>query len=133
MRKQDHYVFPAVFFKDGEYVGVRFPDLPGCNTFGENQNEAIRMARDALGGHLLCLEDDAGDIPAPTPFSKINLESGESIILIEVWLSVLRDGERNKAVKKTVTIPNWLNKKATEAQVNFSDTLQEALLQKLGL
>jgi predicted RNase H-like HicB family nuclease len=132
MQKHDHYVFPAVFFQDGNYIGVRFPDLPGCNTFGEKQDDAIRMARDALGGHLLCLED-AGNIPESTPFTEIELKSGESLVLIEVWLSVLRDGDRNKAVKKTITLPNWLNKKAVEAQVNFSNTLQEALLQKLGL
>ncbi|MDR1977675.1 MAG: type II toxin-antitoxin system HicB family antitoxin [Synergistaceae bacterium] len=133
MRKQDHYVFPAVFFQNNNYIGVRFPDLPGCNTFGENPNDAIRMARDALGGHLLCMEDAMRNIPQPTPFSEIELESGESLVLVEVWLSILRDGERNKAIKKSVTIPNWLNKKAVEAQVNFSNTLQEALLQKLGL
>ena len=131
--KKDHYIFSAIFFNDDGYVGVRFPDLPGCNTFGKDENEALLMARDALGGHLLCMDDDCDVIPAPTPFSKVKLEQGETIVLIEVWLSIIRDGEKNKAVKKTVTLPNWLNKKAIEAQVNFSSALQEALRQKLGI
>lgn len=133
MRSNDHFVFPAVFFDDDGRIGIRFPDLPGCNTFGENTDDALYMARDALGGHLLCMDEDNDPIPAPTPFDKVRLEEGESVVLIEVWLSVLRDAERNKAVKKTITLPNWLNKKAMEAQVNFSSTMEEALRQKLGV
>ena len=131
--KKDHYIFPAIFFDDDGYVGVRFPNLPGCNTFGKDENEALSMARDALGGHLLCMDDGGEDFPTPTPFSQVKLEQGESIVLIEVWLSIIRDVEKNKAVKKTVTLPNWLNKKAIEAQVNFSSALQEALKHKLGV
>ena len=133
MQRQDHYIFPAVFFQDGGYIGVRFPDLPGCNTFGEHPDDALYMARDALGGHLLCLDDENDLIPAPTSFTSIKTKKGESVVLIEVWLSVLRDEERDKAVKKTITIPNWLNLKAMEAHVNFSSVMQEALKEKLGV
>lgn len=133
MRGRDNLVFPAVFFKDENYIGVKFPDLPGCNTFGENEIEALRMARDALGGHLLCMEEIGNAIPSPTPFDEITLAHGESVVLVEVWLSILRDEERNKAIKKTITIPNWLNRKAIEAQVNFSWLMQEALRQRLGV
>ena len=133
MKKLDHCIFPAVFFPDDQYIGVRFPDLPGCNTFGETLDDALSMARDALGGHLLSIEDSNEPIPEPTPFALIKTKPGETIVLIEVWLSVIRDDERDKAVKKTITIPNWLNVKAIEAQVNFSSIMQEALREKLGL
>ena len=52
LRKKDHYIFSAVFFQDGGYIGVRFPDLLGCNTFGEHPDDALYMACDALGGAL---------------------------------------------------------------------------------
>lgn len=133
MRGRDHYIFPAIFFKDDKYIGVRFPDLPGCNTFGDDPDDALRMARDALSGHLLCMDEDDDPIPAPTPFTEIETVPGESIVLIEVRLSVLREEDRNRAVKKTVTIPNWLNVAAQEAQVNFSSVLQDALKEKLGV
>jgi predicted RNase H-like HicB family nuclease len=133
LKKQDHCVFPAVFFTDDKYIGVRFPDLPGCNTFGESLDDALCMARDALGGHLLCIEDSNEPIPEPTPFTSIKTKPGETVVLIEVWLSVIRDDERDRAVKKTITIPNWLNLKAMEAQVNFSSVMQEALREKLGV
>ena len=116
-----------------ECIGVYFPDFPGCNTFGKNQDDAIYMARDALGGYLLCMEEYNDAIPEPTPFDKIDLRKGETVVLIEIWLSVLRDEDRNKAVKKTLTIPNWLNQKAIEAQVNFSGILCEALERKLNI
>lgn len=132
MKEKDHFVFPAIFYKDGDYIGVRFPDLPGCHTFGDDLDDALCMARDALGGHLLSL-DDAGDpLPGPTPFTDVKARKGETVVLIEIWLSILRLEDRERAVKKTITIPNWLNKRAIEAQVNFSSVMQEALKERLG-
>lgn len=133
MKKQDHYIFPAIFYPDEKYIGVKFPDLPGCLTFGEDLENALAMAREALGGYLLSVEDANEPIPEPTPFASITTKQGESVVLIEVWMSVIRDDERDKAVKKTITIPNWLNLKAMEAQVNFSGVMQEALREKLGV
>ena len=132
MNKQDHHVFPAVFSREDQYVCVRFPDLPGCNTFGDSYDNALYMAEDALGGHLLSMIDNNYLIPEPTPFEALRLKEGEVVVMIEVWLSVLREEENNKAVKKTITIPNWLNKKAQKAHVNFSSVMQEALRERLG-
>ena len=131
--KTDRYVFPAIFFRDENTVGVRFPDLPGCNTCGDDQEDALTMARDALGGHLLCLEDLGEAIPTPTPFDKIRTKKNEVVALIEVRLSILREEDRKRAVNKTVTVPAWLNQMAMDAHINFSSTLQEALRQKLGV
>ena len=131
--KTDRHVFPAIFFREGNVVGVRFPDLPGCNTCGDDQEDALTMARDALGGHLLCLEDLGEAIPTPTPFDKIRTKKNEVVALIEVRLSILREEDRKRAVNKTVTVPAWLNQMAMDAHINFSSTLQEALRQKLGV
>lgn len=131
MKKQDHCIFPAIFYPDGKYIGVKFPDIPGCLTFGNDSDDALAMAREALGGYLLSLDDAGEGIPEPTPFTSVKTKRGEMVVLIEVWLSVLREDERNRAVKKTITIPNWLNKKAMEAQVNFSSVMQEALRERL--
>ena len=133
MKKKDHHVFPAIFYPDEKYIGVQFPDLPGCLTFGDDLDNAFAMAREALGGYLLSMEDANEPIPDPSPFASIKTKQEERVVLIEVWLSVIRDDERDKAVKKTITIPNWLNVKAIEAQVNFSSVMQEALREKLGV
>lgn len=132
-KKTDRCVYPAIFYKDGKYIGVRFPDLPGCITFGDDEQNAMDMAKEALGGYLLTQEDHAISIPKPTPFEEIKIQAGEIVAWVEVYPSLLREEERNKVVKKTVTLPNWLNSKAQEAKVNFSSVLQEALKQRLGL
>lgn len=112
---------------------MRFPDLPGCNTCGDDQEDALTMARDALGGHLRCLEDLGEAIPTPTSFDTIRTKKNEVVALIEVRLSILREEDRKRAVNKTVTVPAWLNQMAMDAHINFSSTLQEALRQKLGV
>ena len=128
--KTDRYVFPAIFFRDGNVVGVRFPDLPGGNTCGDDQEDALTNARGALRGHLLCLGEA---IPTPTSFDTIRTKKNEAVALIEVRLSILREEDRKRAVNKTVTVPAWLNQMAMDAHINFSSTLQEALRQKLGV
>ncbi len=131
--KKDIRIYPALLSEDGEYVCVRFPDLPGCNTFGMDYADAIASAKDALGGHLLCMEEDDDPIPAPTPVKKLNSEKDEVAILIDVRMDILRKEEARKSVSKNVTIPAWLNDMAIENKINFSNTLQEALRERLGV
>ncbi|MDR3075808.1 MAG: type II toxin-antitoxin system HicB family antitoxin [Synergistaceae bacterium] len=133
MAANDHYIFPAVFYNDEGAISVEFPDLPGCLTFGDDMNDAVSMAKDALGGYLLTMQDIHGTIPQPTPFNEVKLHEGQAVFLVEVYLSILRDEEKNKSVKKTVTLPNWLNVAAMDANVNFSSVLQEALRSRLGV
>ena len=132
-RKKDVRVYPALLSEEGEFVNVRFPDLPGCNTFGNGYADAVASAKDALGGHLICMEDDHGPIPEPTPVNKLHPRKGEVAVLVDVRMDILREEESQKSVSKNVTIPKWLNELATEAGVNFSSTLQEALRERLGV
>ena len=133
MKKKDRYVFPAILFQDEDEIGVRFPDLPGCVTSGDDTDDAIVQAKEALEGHLLTIEDIGESIPVPTPFYKVETGKGEAVVLVEVHLSLVREEEANKAVNKTVTLPNWMNIAAAEAGINFSSTLQEAIKEKLGV
>ena len=133
MDKKDVRVYPAYFSEEGAYVNVRFPDLPGCVTFGEGYADAIASARDALGGHLLCLEEDQDPLPVPTPLPQLRPEAGEVPLLVDVRLDLLREEESRRSVSKNVTIPKWLNDLAVEAHLNFSSILQEALRERLGV
>jgi predicted RNase H-like HicB family nuclease len=132
-RKKDVRVYPALLSEEGEFVNVRFPDFPGCNTFGNGYADAVASAKDALGGHLICMEDDHDPIPEPTPVNKLHPREGEVAVLVDVRMDILREEESQKSVSKNVTIPKWLNELATEAGVNFSSTLQEALRERLGV
>jgi len=120
------YVYPAIFtpLPSGEY-DVRIPDLPGCITCGKDLADAIEMAEDAAAMWLCDAEDNQENIPSPS--EKLNANSPQFVNLVVADTTEYRRENDNRAVKKTLTIPNWLNTKAEKAGVNFSQLLQLAL------
>ncbi|NLI12164.1 type II toxin-antitoxin system HicB family antitoxin [Pelotomaculum propionicicum] len=130
---QDRYIYPAIFDYADDGISIEFPDLPGCLPCAHTTEEAVKNAKEALGLHLYSMEKDKDYIPEPTHIEKIKLEPNQVIVLVEVWMPLIRDAIENRAVKKTLTIPKWLNDLAEEKQINFSHTLQEALRERLGV
>jgi len=132
MKKNDKYLFPAVLtYEDGYEIAVTFPDLPGCATSGADEAEAFSMAREAMGLHLWGMEQDGDEIPTPTPLNNVELEDNEHVVLIEVFMPAIRLAQTNKAVNRTVTLPAWLNAEALSMGINFSQVLQNALIEQL--
>lgn len=129
------YHYYAILEKEDENYNVRFPDLPGALTFGEDIEDAIYMAKDALEGHLLVMEDDGDYIPNATDFSELKplLNDNEQLQLIVADTHLLRIKEENKTVNKMVTLPNYLVELGKEKGINFSHTLQRALKEELGV
>lgn len=130
---KDRYIYPAIFNYADDGISVEFPDLPGCYTCGNTDEEALRMAKEALTLHLYGLEEDGYPIPEPSPANKIKIEPNQVVVLIEVWMPPFRDEMKHRAVKKTLTIPKWLDDLAREHNVNFSHLLQNALKEYLGI
>ena len=123
-------VFPAIFTYDGKCYNVDFIDLNGCSTFGGSIKNAYLMAQDAMGLYL----DDLTNFPKPTlDFSNITLEKNQFISLVSIDMDEYRKKFNNKAIKKTLTIPEWLNHLAEKNNINFSQVLQEALKERLGI
>ena len=123
-------VFPAIFTYDGKYYNVDFIDLKGCSTFGDSIQNAYLMAQDAMGLFL----DNLTNYPNPTlDFSKINLQKNQFISFISIDMEEYRKKFNNKSIKKTLTIPVWLNYLSEKNNINFSQVLQEALKEKLGI
>jgi len=127
------YVFPAIFTPVAEGFAIRFPDLPGTNSQGKDMAEAIYMARDALASWLDYLLDENQPIPAPSKPNEISLEGGQFVTMIDVDMQAYRRRKNSKAVKKTLSIPSWLNEEAEAQNVNFSAILQDALKAHLGI
>ena len=128
------YVYPAIFTPepDGRYT-VEFPDLPGCATFGDDLADAIEMARDALSMWLCDAEDKDEPIPAASSHTDIQHQANSFVNLIDADTIEYRRENDNRAVKKTLTIPSWLNTYAERSGVNFSQVLQDALKEHLNL
>lgn len=127
MKKDDIYIYPSIFSFDNDGISVEFPDLEGCFTCGDTTQEAITNAKEAMGLHLFGMEEDNETIPTPTDIKDIKLEDNQSIVLIEVYMPIIREAINNQSVKKTLTIPRWLNNLAEKNNINFSQLLQSAL------
>jgi len=91
------------------------------------------MAKDALGLHLYSMEEDNDIIPEPTLINKISLQTNQVVVLVEVIMPIMRETIENYSVKKTLSIPRWLNKLAIENNINFSQVLQKALKEQPGI
>lgn len=128
MKKPQKYIYPAILtYAEGYDIAVTFPDLPGCATSGANDTDALECAREALGLHLWGMEEDGDDIPAPSPLRDVHLDADEIVTLVEVFMPSVRLAQENRSVNRTVTLPAWLNAKALERGINFSQVLQDAL------
>jgi predicted RNase H-like HicB family nuclease len=126
------YAYPAIFTQeeDGTY-SIEFPDLEGCYTCGDSLEDGIEMAEDALALVLYGYEKDARPIPVPSSVNSLPISAGQFVNFIACDTLQYRKMYNNKAVKKTLSIPEWLNEAASSMGLNFSQVLQEALLQKV--
>ena len=126
-------VYPARFYKEKDGYSVDVPDLKGCITQADTLAEAIEMAEDAALGWILTAVEDDEELPIASRIEDIKLKNKNefvSLLLLDIDKYTEKYGNR-KSIKKTLTIPTWLNHKAEKIGVNFSKTLQEALLNKI--
>ena len=131
---KDRYAYPALFCYDRPgQVGVVFPDLPGCVSHANDEGEALYMAKDAMSLHLFGMEKDGDDIPAPPPVKELKYEPDQAPVLIDIFMPPFRERMKNRAVTKAVTVPRWLELEAKAAGLNFSQVLQDALMDRLGI
>lgn len=122
-------VYPAVLRPCEENHGytVVVPDLPGCVTEGGTLADAILMAEDAASGWVLDELEDGNAVPAATPIEAVRVTDGEFVNLLVLDMDTYAEKYGNKAVRKNLTIPAWLNTFAEKHQVNFSQVLTDAL------
>lgn len=127
------YIYPAVFTEaaDGGY-SINFPDIPSCYTQGDDMKDGMEMAEDVLALTLYRYEVENMAIPEPSNIKAIKIGEREFASFVICDTIEYRKIHNNKAVKKTLTIPEWLNEEAVKANLNFSQVLQEALQQKLN-
>ena len=125
--------YPALFHQAEEGgFWVSFPDFPECLTEGDNMEDAYEMAFDALG---LTISDKLQNnelLPVPSSFENIAVNPGSFLVVVEFDKLAYNRKHNSKAVKKTLSIPEWLNEEAIALGVNFSQVLQEALMQKIS-
>lgn len=124
-------LYPAIFTPCLEKPGytVVVPDLPGCVTEGNSLAEAIEMGTDAASGWILGELEDGKAFPPPSDINKLILDTRDGFVnclLLDIDDYAEKYG--NKAIRKNITIPAWLNTYGESNNINFSKVLQEALM-----
>ena len=123
--------YPIILTQGQKYVVVYVPDFD-INTQGKTVAEAMEMARDAIGLVGIDMQDDEKALPAPTPLSNVKTEDNIAT-LVDVDFDEYRRKNEMRSVKKNCTIPSWLNYEAEKRHINFSETLQNALMEQLNI
>lgn len=138
-------MYPACFYKENDGYSVIFPDLNYLATQGGSFEEAMEMAVDCLAGYLYSARRDGENVSAPSKLADVDpvavskeldpdIPVGEAIVnLVSVDVAEYAKKHFEKSVKKTLTIPAWLNDAAVAQGVNFSRVLQQALKEQLLL
>lgn len=122
------YVYPAVFHAndDGSYT-ITYPDIPGCISEGKSLENALYMAQDALTQWMEYLADSKEAAPVASRVQDVHIGQGEFVNLIRA------DVKDNRAVRRTVSIPKWMDEQVTSAGISLSRVLQDALKERLGV
>ena len=125
----------AVFEPGDDGYSVYFPDLPGCISFGKDFETAQREASDALGLHLYGLESAGEQIPPPSEKPEIDLETADGYLVspVTIFPGFIRNELDNRRVQTNVTIPAWLKEEAEKRKTDYSQILESALMEYLGI
>lgn len=127
------YIYPAVFSKEDNFYTVTFPDFENCYTQGDDLQDAYEMASDVLCLTLYNLEEQKKAIPAASPISSLTTSADGFASLVSCDTLEYRKFYDGRAVKKTLTLPAWLNTMSERAGINFSAVLQAALKKELHI
>ena len=125
------FVYPAVFHEENGSFWADFPDLEGCQSVGDTLEETMQNIQEALELYISVLLDENTKLPVASNVRNIKTDENSFVTLVSCNLGNYL--KKSKAVKKTLTIPQWLDEQATKENVNFSQTLQKALIEQLHL
>ncbi len=124
-------IYPAIFHEDIDGIWVEFPDLKGCQSYGENIQDVLDNAKEALEGYCITLLEEKQKIPDASDIKTIVAGKNNFVSLVDAVLTT--HFAKQKSVRKTITIPSWINDLAVKNGINFSIVLQEGLMEKLHI
>jgi predicted RNase H-like HicB family nuclease len=127
-------VYPVVFSPEteGDFC-VYAPDLPGCVTSAETYAEGIEKIRDGICGMLYIMERDKMPIPEPSAPNAVELETGDVVALVDVNITEYKRRIGSRAVRRTISIPEWMDEAAMRNNISLSQVTQDALSVRLSI
>ena len=127
------YVYPALFAKEDESIIVTFPDLEDTFTDGATMQEAFENAEDVLNLMLWNREEEKDDIPMPSSPEQITVPQEATLAMIKADTLAYRKLHDQKTIRRSITIPSWLDTLARERNINFSQLMQNAIRRECGI
>ncbi|QAA22486.1 type II toxin-antitoxin system HicB family antitoxin [Sporolactobacillus terrae] len=131
---KDQYIYPAVIMKANDQFTITFLDFPDTQVKAKTVEDGFAQAKEALAHVLFDYEERKENPPTPSELSAFEKgDPDQFVTLIDTWMPPFRKKMENQAVKKTLTIPKWLDDAAKEAGLNYSRILQDALKEELNI
>ena len=127
------YVYPAILTQEEEGIIVSFPDVEGARTDGTTMEEALENADDVLNLMLLTMEEKHMNIKPPTPIVSLDVPKGSTVALVRADTLAYSKKVDTRAIRKSVSIPAWMDSLAREHNLNFSNVLQNAICRELNI
>lgn len=130
---KNNYTYPAIFdYNEKDVINISFPDFPYGMTCVEEEKDLVKEAQDFLALTIADYESKGKETPVEGNFD-IKIGANQSLVYINVWMPYHRTKVKEIYVKKTLTIPQWLDELARANNVNYSACLVEGLKKKLNL
>ena len=127
------YVYPALFVVEDDGIIVTFPDLDDTFTDGATMQEAFENAEDVLNLMLWNREEEKKEIPLPSPLEQITVPQGATLAMIKADTLAYRKMHDTKTIRRSITIPSWLDTLARERNINFSQLMRNAIRRECGI
>ena len=127
------YVYPAILTQEDDGIIVSFPDVEGARTDGATMEEALENADDVLNLILLTMEEKHMNIKPPTPIASLDVPKGSTVALVRADTLAYSKKVDTRAIRKSVSIPAWMDSLAREHNLNFSNVLQNAICRELNI
>ena len=129
---QNNYTYPAIFdYSEDGYINISFPDFEGASTYAETEEEAVTAAQNVLAISIRDYEEHGAAVPVPSV--KCEMSQDQKLVYINIWMPYHRSQIKEVYIKKTLTIPEWLNILAIQNNINFSAVLTEGIKKKLKI
>ncbi|WP_242963602.1 type II toxin-antitoxin system HicB family antitoxin [Eubacterium sp. An11] len=130
---KENYIYPVVLHKEEDGYLITFPDFPDQMTEAENEEEAVKAAQEVLALCISQNEDMGKENPKAKSQEEIKIDENSKLVYVHLWMPYFRKIEKVVYVKKTLTIPKWLDEMAKEKKINFSAVLVKGLKRELGI
>lgn len=127
------YVYPAILTQEDDGIIVSFPDVEGARADGATMEEALENADDVLNLMLLTMEEKHMDTKPPTPIASLDVSKGSTVALIRSDTFAYSKKVDTRDIRKSVSIPAWMDSLAREHNLNFSNVLQNAICRELNI